>query len=174
MPVPPQETTGLPAVSGTYALLLLCRKPCPLKIGRYGILHLQPGYYIYVGSAFGPGGLRARISHHLRIAERPHWHLDYLRPLTEPAEIWFCEESIRQEHLWAQLLNRSRGSRIPMPGFGSSDCRCPTHLFFFRETPSFEGFKRRWRKTGSGRLALHRLVLRNSGSCKSVEVRKPS
>ncbi|MGE5646166.1 MAG: DUF123 domain-containing protein [Acidobacteriota bacterium] len=22
---------------------------------------LQPGFYVYVGSAFGPGGLRARI-----------------------------------------------------------------------------------------------------------------
>jgi Uri superfamily endonuclease len=36
-----------------------------LEIGRLGVYDIVPGYYAYVGSAFGAGGLRARICHHL-------------------------------------------------------------------------------------------------------------
>ena len=45
---------------------------------RFGKLTLAAGQYAYVGSAHGPGGLRARVGRHLR-AEKPlHWHIDYL------------------------------------------------------------------------------------------------
>jgi Uri superfamily endonuclease len=27
-------------------------------------LQLQRGFYVYVGSALGPGGVRARVAHH--------------------------------------------------------------------------------------------------------------
>jgi Uri superfamily endonuclease len=30
-----------------------------------------------------------------------------------------------------------RGASVPIAGFGSSDCRCKTHLFFFTRRPSF-------------------------------------
>jgi len=131
------------AISGSYALLLTCRQQRPLAIGRLGTLHLQPGTYVYVGSAFGPGGLRARLAHHLRIAEHFHWHLDYLRQATEPQAVWYSTAAHRQEHLWAKLLTRSRGAQQPLPGFGASDCACLTHLFFFSKEPSFAGFRRR-------------------------------
>ena len=44
------------AQPGTYALVLASQKTGPVRIGRLGTLELQPGVYIYVGSAFGPGG----------------------------------------------------------------------------------------------------------------------
>ncbi len=50
-----------------------------VRIGRRGELRLQPGFYIYLGSALGPGGVRARLALHFRPCTRPHWHLDYLR-----------------------------------------------------------------------------------------------
>ena len=50
-----------------------------VQIGRCGTLCAHPGFYVYVGGALGPGGLRARLSHHLRRAVRPHLHIDYLR-----------------------------------------------------------------------------------------------
>lgn len=155
----PDQVDELPASSGSYALLLSCRQQRPLPIGRLGTLQLQPGIYVYVGSAFGPGGLRARLGHHLRIAERFHWHLDYLRRATEPLAIWYSTAPSRQEHLWAELLMRSRGSRQPLAGFGSSDCSCPTHLFFFAGTPSFAGFRRRLHQISGRRAALKCLNL---------------
>jgi Uri superfamily endonuclease len=39
---------------------------------------LVPGRYIYAGSAYGPGGLKARVSRHMRRAKRSQWHIDQL------------------------------------------------------------------------------------------------
>jgi len=64
---------------GTYILILKSAVTRRVRVGRLGNLQLCPGYYVYIGSAFGPGGLRARIDHHQRLAKRPHWHIDYLR-----------------------------------------------------------------------------------------------
>jgi Uri superfamily endonuclease len=88
-----------------------------------------------VGSAFGPGGLVGRITHHLGLTPRPHWHIDFLRSHAVPKEIWIGLQEIRQEHIWADLLRRARYARQPVAGFGSSDCRCYSHLFHFPKKP---------------------------------------
>ncbi len=120
---------------GTYVLWLRCTTEGERPIGRLGILLLQPGYYAYVGSAFGPGGLGARIRRHLRKSKPRHWHIDHLRCVTDVEAIWYAHGSRSLEHRWAERLGRSPGARIPLPGFGSSDCRCATHLFHFEEMP---------------------------------------
>ena len=51
---------------GTYALGLRLDAHSTCRIGALGEYTLQPGNYIYVGSAWGPGGLAARLSRHLR------------------------------------------------------------------------------------------------------------
>ena len=56
---------------GTYALVLSCSADFDIQIGRLGTMRLQPGYYVYLGSALGPGGLRARIAHHQKPSLRP-------------------------------------------------------------------------------------------------------
>jgi len=120
---------------GTYALLLINQKTGPLRIGRLGTLELHRGFYIYVGSAFGPGGLAARLQHHRRIARRPHWHFDYLRAVCDLVEVWYTTDTVRREHLWANAVAQWLGVCVPMREFGSSDCECPTHLFWFRNLP---------------------------------------
>jgi len=122
----------IPAAPGTYALALRCGSRRSVRIGRLGVLQLRPGWYVYVGSAFGPGGLRARIGHHLRVARRPHWHVDYLRRRTRLVAVWYvC--GARCEHEWAQRLGAVPGAAMPLAGFGSSDCHCPAHLFQFQK-----------------------------------------
>jgi len=128
---------------GTYALLLTCKSTVPLGIGRLGTLKLQSGIYVYVGSAFGPGGLAARIEHHRRIAVRPHWHIDYLRVACDLVEVWFTTEATRREHAWAKAVARLPGAGVPMLRFGSSDCDCAAHLFWFAQPPSIRSFRRR-------------------------------
>jgi Uri superfamily endonuclease len=110
------------------------------QIGSLGRLGLQEGYYVYVGSAFGSGGLRARLGHHLRLSRRPHWHIDYLRRCGTMREIWFTAEAVRQEHRWAGIVASLPGAQVPMARFGASDCACAAHLFYFREPPSHDGF----------------------------------
>jgi Uri superfamily endonuclease len=127
---------------GTYTLVLLSTKAAPMRVGKLGILQLQPGFYVYVGSAHGPGGLHARLAHHLEPTGRPHWHIDYLRAHTKPQEVWFCYDGIRWECPWADCFRRMRGASVPLKGFGSSDCQCGSHLFFFSSQPAKAAFAR--------------------------------
>ena len=69
---------GLPEAKGTYVLVVSVVQMKRLEIGRLGAYDIVPGFYAYVGSAFGSGGLRARLGHHLESTASPHWHIDYL------------------------------------------------------------------------------------------------
>ena len=122
-------------IPGTYALVLRSRADTSVQIGRCGTLLIQPGFYVYVGSALGPGGLRARLTHHLRQPARLHWHIDHLRRRATVVAAWYRFGRARREHTWAKLLRDTTGSSIPLPGFGSSDCKCPSHLFYFSTLP---------------------------------------
>ena len=106
-------------------------------------MQLQPGCYVYVGSAFGPGGLAARIGHHRQIAVRPHWHIDYLRAACAVEEVWSTTDAARREHVWAKAVGRLPGAGTPLRGFGASDCECETHLFWFEHQPSVRAFRQR-------------------------------
>ena len=119
---------------GTYLLLFVCSNKVEISIGRLGRMVTKPGYYLYVGSAYGPGGIKARVRHHQRIASRPHWHIDYLRAVTALVDTW-CVYGLRREHEWAHSLMQSEAATAPLNGFGSSDCSCVTHLFHFRRKP---------------------------------------
>lgn len=126
---------------GTYALILRATDGRRLQVGRLGVLHVHPGYYVYVGSAFGPGGVRARVAHHQRVALRPHWHIDYLRSCTYLEYVWYTYDRQRREHQWAQEFAGLPGAAVPLVGFGASDCACVTHLFCFTEHPVFHAFQ---------------------------------
>lgn len=120
----------LPDGPGTYILWLESEVRRQITIGRLATLSLRPGVYLYVGSAFGPGGLRARVQRHHRRKKKARWHVDYLRAHTALSEVFYCDDAV--EHLWAEELAGSPGAEIPLPRFGSSDCRCRSHLVYFR------------------------------------------
>jgi len=125
----------LPRLPGSYVLIMRCTGIDRLTIGRLGILRIRKGYYLYAGSACGPGGIRARVHHHLAHSSRPHWHLDYLRPAVDLIEVWYSTDPERLEHRWAGTLRAGDGCSMPLPGFGSSDCSCIAHLFYSKRKP---------------------------------------
>jgi Uri superfamily endonuclease len=84
--------------------------------------------YLYVGSALGPGGLRARLKHHLAISPRPHWHADYLRRYARLSNVWLSIGTDRRECSWTGILSGLPQIVAFGHGFGSSDCRCRSHL----------------------------------------------
>lgn len=127
------EPAALPADPGTYALILHCARPVALRVGALGRIHLPAGYYVYTGSALGPGGLRARLGRHIAGPARLHWHVDYLRARSRCVEIWLAAGAERREHLWAAALAEVADGLVPK--FGASDCRCPSHLFRFERQP---------------------------------------
>ena len=125
---------------GTYILWLKSESHHSISVGRWGELTIQPGFYGYVGSAFGPGGVRARVSRHCRAEKRQHWHIDYLRPYTTPTTIWYSHTPERLEHIWANGLLQM-AETIPIKGFGSSDCQCESHLCFMPASPNLNQFE---------------------------------
>ena len=125
--------------SGTYALILLSHSTAKVQIGRWREIDLIPGYYIYVGSAFGPGGVQARVSRHYRKKKSLHWHIDYLTHILSPWGAWYSHDTKRLEHTWATFFSDMRETSS-VPGFGCSDCSCSSHLFQSSEQPDFARF----------------------------------
>ncbi|MBW2279472.1 MAG: GIY-YIG nuclease family protein [Deltaproteobacteria bacterium] len=138
----------VPAEPGTYALLLELPRAAHVQIGRLGRYRFERGCYLYVGSALGPGGLRARLRHHARHAESPRWHVDYLRHEARLSQVWYTQDTRRHEHAWARAAGGLRGASSPVHGFGASDCDCASHLFAFVTRPSAAAFRRRLRGCG--------------------------
>lgn len=130
----PVLSQNLQSRAGTYALILYTHAPARIRVGRRGDLDLQPGYYIYTGSAFGPGGIKARVLRHFRSAKSTHWHIDYLTGAVPPAAAFITYNSKPLEHHWAHQLCNSRDC-TPIKGFGCSDCRCTSHLFYSIKAP---------------------------------------
>lgn len=130
-------------VKGTYALLLRSKREKEIAIGKLGLFAFPVGYYLYVGSALGNGGLPARLARYRRQGKRPHWHIDYLLKHSELIEIWSIASEERMECLWASIACELPGAQIPVTRFGSSDCHCPAHLIYFPTPPSFTLFEKR-------------------------------
>ncbi len=119
---------ALPDRGGTYVVMLESAAPQEIVVGRLGTLCLAAGTWLYVGSAFGPGGLRARVTRHCRAGRRRHWHLDYLDGGHRPRGVWYSRAATRLEHRWARALAADpRCSGVAR--FGASDCDCPSHFF---------------------------------------------
>lgn len=134
------EAAQLPRSGGTYVLLCEAAGKASIRIGRLGLLTLYPGWYAYVGSAFGPGGLNARVGRHLRRNKPLRWHFDYLRAYLVPRAVWYMAASTRCEPHWAAALARLPGAAVPLRGFGASDHPGASHLFAFVRRPSLLDF----------------------------------
>ncbi|KPJ96673.1 MAG: hypothetical protein AMJ55_01865 [Gammaproteobacteria bacterium SG8_15] len=126
---------------GTYIVVSKATGTFTCRVGKLGTLAGDQGYYLYVGSALGSGGVKARVSHHLRITDKPRWHFDYLRPFLTPRRIWYCYSLNRYEHQWASVLAGLSGAVIPLAKFGATDCPCNAHLYYFKTEPDIEVFR---------------------------------
>lgn len=152
---------SLSSQPGTYVLIGQALQCFDVSIGRLGRLNGHRGYYGYVGSAFGSGGLRARIRHHLQPVSRPHWHFDYLHRHMTILQIWYSLDLQPREHLWARLLLDLPGGKTPLKRFGASDCACPTHLIHWSALPSVYRFRRRAHQRIAGQAPIS-MVLNTS------------
>jgi Uri superfamily endonuclease len=129
---------GLPTAPGCYALALRLDGPQTLTIGRLGSHRLAAGWYVYCGSAQGPGGLRGRVGRHLRPAPVRRWHVDHLRGAATVVAVWLWPGAPRtHECALATFLAALPGAARALPGFGSSDCRCPGHLVALSRPPAW-------------------------------------
>lgn len=128
----------LSSEKGTYALIMRLDQQCRIPVGKLGTFLFPEGWYVYTGSAFGPGGLKSRIHRHLKKKKKNHWHIDYLRNRCNIINVWISTSETRLECQWASKLYQSGNAIISVSGMGSSDCTCETHLFLFKKQPVTE------------------------------------
>ena len=120
----PDELTNRP---GAYLLVIELSAPCIITLPERPPITLPPGCYGYCGSAYGPGGIRARVGHHLRPKKPARWHIDQLTRTGSVVDFRLIPGGKECDIL--QQLNRQAGVGVPIPGFGSTDCAgCPAHL----------------------------------------------
>ncbi len=134
--------------AGVYALVMKLENERTIAFDRKGTRQkFAPGWYVYIGSARGPGGLRSRVNRHQnrRVdGKRMHWNVDYFREFAPIAEVWYgYTRRGRMEHDWAQSIGRMNRAGVPVAGFGANDCKqgCSAHFFYFSERPFVAGFR---------------------------------
>lgn len=124
-------------MNGIYILTISVKKKIRLKIGNSGIKIFDSGLYVYVGSA--QQSLEKRIMRHMRRNKRKFWHIDYLLS-SKDAEIIsaFYKEA---ERAWeCETASKLCKIGFPVSGFGSSDCRCKSHLLKIKSHQSLIEF----------------------------------
>ena len=156
LPVVMTAGVCIPAAPGTYALLLYVHEPATLKVGKLGLFQLPQQEYIYFGSALGPGGLRGRISRHMRHEKRPHWHIDALTQHAEVCAVWYTASSSHLECQWCQAVSTIDQAWVPVPGFGASDCAsaCDAHLIAFTQPPTLDALTAMLTTASAGKPVL--------------------
>jgi len=115
-------------IRGTYVLIIDVPVTFTTHIGAKGERTLEKGRYAYVGSA--QGGIRQRVTRHLRAKKRHHWHIDYVLDHATIVIIYYMGSEKAEECRLASLLQHHLTA---VPGIGASDCRCRSHLFRIRD-----------------------------------------
>jgi len=135
------QTVSLAELSGrkgTYVLILELAAPCKIVVGGLGAISFHGGHYAYVGSARGPGGLRARVRRHLSRPKKKRWHIDFLLERARPREVMVFLSGIEEVSLATSLKSFLQ----PVRGFGASDDPLShSHLFYLGDE-SFEAVRR--------------------------------
>lgn len=112
--------------SGIYIGCFYLGKARKIKIGKLGEFHFSSGFYFYVGSA--QKNLSVRIDRHSRKKKPLRWHIDYLSIQAQMVGALLISCNKQKECLIAGRL--SKIFEVAVPGFGSSDCSCRTHLYY--------------------------------------------
>ncbi|MGC9517877.1 MAG: GIY-YIG nuclease family protein [Methanomicrobiales archaeon] len=116
--------------SGTYCLIIQLTKNSNIKVGKLGILELKAGYYVYIGSALN--SLKSRVNRHLSREKKLFWHVDYLLNSGNAylKDVIYVESEEKLECIVASKIG-ILGTLINK--FGCSDCKCKSHLIYFKE-----------------------------------------
>ncbi|MCD6382721.1 MAG: GIY-YIG nuclease family protein [Candidatus Hydrothermae bacterium] len=115
-----------PRGKGAYILVLELEGDQTIPVGKLGDLRFKKGIYLYVGSAMG--GFRSRVGRYLSGIRTKRWHIDYLLSRSKIRAVLLIPSELRLESYLAERL--SRVFEEVHPGFGSSDTRDRTHLFY--------------------------------------------
>ena len=118
-------------MKGAYCLLMLLEEDTSLCVGALGRVFFPKGVYAYVGSA--QGGIEQRVRRHLGETKRKRWHIDHFLSVARTVTVVSIPTDRKSsECITAKSLLRSPTAQAVVRGFGSSDCRCESHLIHFK------------------------------------------
>ncbi len=121
-------------MNGAYVLILRLHSRKNVKVGRLGYIEFNKGFYCYVGSAIGRTTIENRCKRHLKIIKKMKWHIDYLRKKAEIIDIVAFSSKRKIECKLARRILKRADSFVPK--FGSTDCNCKSHLYYFKNKKS--------------------------------------
>lgn len=116
---------------GAYIIIGHLRRNSKINIGYLGRPLFHRGYYLYTGSAMN--SLQGRLKRHQRKNKTKRWHIDYLIPYLEGIRFIPVQSSQDIECEISKGIEEISDGCVK--DFGSSDCRCPGHLFWMKDDP---------------------------------------
>lgn len=118
----------------TYILILKLKRDLSIGIGSLGIQNFKKGYFIYIGS--GKRNINLRILRHIKKEKRLHWHIDYL---TRDENFIIKKVYLIRDFSECKLAEFfSLNNFYYIKNFGSSDCKCKSHLFYSKNLKDIE------------------------------------
>lgn len=125
-------------MKGTYIIVAYLLDNSRISIGSLGEIDFVKGSYLYIGSAMGNKGsmtLENRIKRHISNLndKKIFWHIDYLLKNKKCVitHIYLIPSIMRLECIISEEISNNSDNLVR--DFGSSDCRCPSHLYYFHE-----------------------------------------
>jgi len=119
---------------GIYKLVIKLAQGREIKIGKLGTFVFPNGFYVYTGSA--QNGFEKRINRHLSSNKKFHWHIDYLLSHAKVIKVLRYVGNRKDECKLNQVTGQSANAIPIVKKFGSSDCNCVTHLYYFKNIPT--------------------------------------
>lgn len=115
-----------------YIVGIYVSKPTYIVVGSLGRVFFREGYYIYVGS--GGRYPLSRIRRHFRRDKGVRWHIDYLTQRYPAFEAYIVRDQPIDEYGLARELC---DKHMFIEGFGSSDKRSKSHLFYLGDEDGY-------------------------------------
>ncbi|MFC1834659.1 DUF123 domain-containing protein [Thermodesulfobacteriota bacterium] len=125
-PLLPTEILDEGLDSGAYQLIISLRRSRRILVGALGTFRFRRGTYIYTGRA--SRYLRTRLGRHLSREKQLRWHIDYLLQWAEVEDIRIFPNRAGAECPINLETAGVEKATFPVIGFGSSDCKCRSHL----------------------------------------------
>jgi len=117
---------------GVYNLIIRFHRECAVGEVRGAVLLLEPGLYIYTGSARGSGStsLEQRVRRHLTRDKKQFWHIDRILHCRSAEVVAVVFAETRRDAECSVNAALTEDPHISTLGrrIGSSDCRCRSHL----------------------------------------------
>ncbi|MBS3818868.1 GIY-YIG nuclease family protein [bacterium] len=125
---------------GLYVLVIRLNQNCTIQPGRLSPFRFPAGTYLYVGRA--QKDLLPRLQRHFRREKKFYWHIDYLLQKAEVEKAWVKPEDLDECGTVTRIKEHTSDASQPVIKFGSSDCRCHSHLFYLSPSSNLEGLRK--------------------------------